>query len=135
MSTPVEQSLSIADQGETYIFVWLYGDKLNNVQFLVKDASLAAVDLSSGDDYGFRIKDFRGANETVLIEYRSSDNATDGSGVQITEPTTGTMQVLIPTANFPTIVGHNKDLIMEFFWDEGGDGEEYLGIRKLRIKG
>lgn len=130
-----EQSLSIADQNESLIFTWLYGDKLNDVQFLVKDASGNAVDLSGGSDYGIRLKDFRGENSITYATWRNTDNATDGSGIQITHPVTGTMQVHVPTADFPTAVGHNRDLIMEFFWDEGGDGEEKIGIRKLRIKG
>lgn len=129
-----EESLSIADQSEDTIFTLLYGDKINNVQFEVKDADGNLIDLNDGvTDYGIRIKDFRGDGATTLKEYKASD--TDTGNVEITSPSTGIMQWYVDTASYPTELGHNIDRVMEFFWDDDSDGDEYLAIRTLRIKG
>ena len=130
-----EESLSIADQNEDPIFTLLYGDKINDVQFEVKDADGNLIDLNDASvvDYGLRIKDFRGDGETVLKEYKAS--ATDTGNVEITSPSTGIMQWYVDTASYPTELGHNIDRVIEFFWDDDSDGNEYLAIRTLRIKG
>ena len=130
-----EESLSIADQNEDPIFTLLYGDKINNVQFEVKDADGVLIDLNdvSVVDFGLRIKDFRGDGETVLKEYKASE--TDTGNVEITSPSTGIMQWYVDTASYPTELGHNIDRVIEFFWDDDSDGNEYLAIRTLRIKG
>ena len=130
-----EESLSIADQNEDPILTLLYGDKINNVQFEVKDADGNLIDLNDAAvvDYGLRIKDFRGDGETVLKEYKASE--TDTGNVEITSPSTGIMQWYVDTASYPTELGHNIDRVIEFFWDDDSDGNEYLAIRTLRIKG
>ncbi len=129
-----EESLNIADQGDS-IFTLLYGDKINNVQFEIRDASEALVDLNASNvaDFGLRIKDFRDADSTILVEYLASTS--DTGNAEITSPSTGIMQWYVDTDSFPTEVGHNVDRVIEFFFDDNSDGNEYLGIRTLRILG
>ncbi len=127
-----EEALNIADQNEDKIFTLLFGDKINNVQFEVRDAAEALVKLDDGD-FGLRIKDFFGDGSVILAEYKASE--ADTGNAEITTPSTGIMQWYVDPDNFPTAVGHDCDRVMEFFFDDNADGEEKLGRRALRIKG
>lgn len=136
-----EESLSIADQqeegGKPLVYSVLYGDKINNVQFNVKDASGTGIDLNAaitaGGDFGIRIYDKQGENRTLLSEHKATE--ADTNNQEITSPSLGVMQWYQDPANWPSTWKHDYDHHMEFFWDDDGDGDEKLGIRILRVKG